>query len=628
MSGSDGVLRITDGIADAVLRAAEVAGLGVAVTVVDVEGPRNVYLSDAAVAILGFPRDELLRRPTLASVAPEDRERLEEQARSRRHGDQVSGRTETVVVQSSGRRVPIVSVSSRLTIAGLPASVSFFWDLSDQKAAEEARRAEGERFARLIAEAPDGILILRRGNVLAANLAAARLAGFDDPQGIIGRSLSEIVVPEELAMMQDRLSRRAAGEPLPPQEYRTRRPDGSLGVVEITSIPFEYEGGPVILAFARDVTERVAMQEKLASAERLAVIGTLAAGIAHEINNPLMAAALQVDLLRRMQRGDPASLEVLDALEELRQLHDRIAFIVRDLKAFSRVDDEERSPVDLSRVFDTVQRMLGPAFKGKVVPVVELGGLPPVSGSAFRIEQVFLNLVLNALQALPEGRAANRLEIRGSLVEEGRVCIEFIDNGSGIAPEDVARVFQPFFTTKPAGVGTGLGLPVCRDVVTRLGGDVHVSSVLGVGTTVRVQLPALAQPTVASQGEVAALRGRRRRVVVVDDEQLLAETLGILLGTRNDVEVFTDSEVALERLLTDAPFDVVLCDLMMPGCTGMELFRRVVERRPEDAARFVFMTGGAYTPTATQFVERAEVRHLLKPFDVAAVEALFVELGV
>lgn len=628
MAEGEGVLRSADGVADAVLRAAEVAGLGVAVTVNESGGPKNVFLSDAAVKILGDSREHLMDRPTLSMIAPEDRSRLAAFAKARREGDRDSTRIETVVSRNDGQRVPVVTVSSRLEIDGKPSTVSFFWDVSDQVAAENLRRAEGERLARLIADAPDGILILRGPLILSANRAAAALAGLADPNLMIGRSLAEIVVAEDLAMMRDRLSRRLSGEALAPQEYRTVRSDGSQGVVEITSIPFVHDGEAVILAFARDVTERVAMRGRLASAERLAVIGTLAAGIAHEINNPLMAAALQVDLLRRMQRSDPASLEVVEALEELRQMHDRIAFIVRDLKAVSRVDDDERTSVDLMRVFDTVKRMLAPASKGKAVPIANLGGLPRVMGSEFRIEQVFLNLILNALQALPDGRLENRIEIRGSRVGPDRLCLEFIDNGPGIAPADVARVFEPFFSTKPAGVGTGLGLPVCRDIVTRLGGDVEVSSVLGHGTTVRVFLVAFPDATREEPVAAPAPSGRRRRVVVVDDEQLLAETLGILLGTRNDVEVFTDPDKALERLLSDAPFDVVLCDLMMPGRTGMDLFRQVVARRPEDARRFVFMTGGAYTPSATQFVEQAEVRHLLKPFDVAAVEALFVEIGV
>jgi CheY-like chemotaxis protein len=217
--------------------------------------------------------------------------------------------------------------------------------------------------------------------------------------------------------------------------------------------------------------------------------------------------------------------------------------------------------------------------------------------------------------------------IRLTTREDGpdHVVIEVADDGPGIAAADLPRVFEPFFTTKPEGIGTGLGLAICRTIVDSLGGDISVHCPPTGGTSVRVRLraasadeerttsPPLPPPSPASV--------RRGRLLLVDDEVRLANLLVALIGDRHDVTVATNADEALARLRAGEGFDVLLCDLMMPGMTGMDLHEIVCRERPDMAPRFVFLTGGAFTERAAAFVAREDITTILKPFDLAQLEA-------
>jgi CheY-like chemotaxis protein len=208
------------------------------------------------------------------------------------------------------------------------------------------------------------------------------------------------------------------------------------------------------------------------------------------------------------------------------------------------------------------------------------------------------------------------------------VAVEITDNGAGIDPLLVDRVFDPFFTTK-RGVGVGLGLPICHSIITGLGGEIKVESQIGRGTAFRVVLPAeAALPSPQRRAPPAPkIEGSRRlRVLVVDDELPLASMLSRVLSDEHDVEVTTHAKEAL-ALLQSRPFDVVLCDLLMPVMSGMDLYRELKLQRPGLAARVVFMTGGAFTPRAAEFLASVPNPCVEKPFDLNAVRRLVHQLG-
>jgi CheY-like chemotaxis protein len=262
--------------------------------------------------------------------------------------------------------------------------------------------------------------------------------------------------------------------------------------------------------------------------------------------------------------------------------------------------------------------------------VKELGELPAVVGVGRHVEQVFVNLFLNAAYALDD-RADGRILVRARVTGE-RVVVLVEDNGCGIPKEALDVIFEPFFTTRAVGGGTGLGLSICRDLVVRPGGDLVARSTVGEGTVMevtlvratseRVEARALAPPPLPAEARTTTTS--RRRVLIVDDEPLIVRSLTKMLANRATVVGETVSASALELVLGEPEFDVIVCDVMMPGMTGIELHERVARVKPERARRFVFITGGTYTARARDYLERVSNPRLGKPFDVneliAAIE--------
>lgn len=381
---------------------------------------------------------------------------------------------------------------------------------------------------------------------------------------------------------------------------------------------------------ARRAEERRDMESRLAFADWMASVGTLAAGVAHELNNPLMYVLSNLHLTREEidARQEPAWLErVKQQLDEAIDGAVRMQHIVRDLKTFSRADDEQRGNVDVSRVLESSINICWNEIRHQATLERDFGETPPVDANESRLGQVFLNLLINATQAMPERKvSANRITARTYTDAAGWAVIEIADNGTGIAPDRLTRVFEPFFTTKNISEGTGLGLSICRNIVRDAGGTIDVQSELGRGSTFLVRLPASTRAHVpqTTPAPPIATASVRANVLVVDDEPLVGRSIRRALR-EHQVEVFSSGEEAIERLCSDEPFDVVFCDLMMPEVSGMEVYGRVSARRPEIASRFVFMTGGAFTPEAREFLDENPLVCLEKPFELRQIRDLVTE---
>jgi signal transduction histidine kinase len=390
--------------------------------------------------------------------------------------------------------------------------------------------------------------------------------------------------------------------------------------------------------------ERRRMQERLVMADRMASVGTLAAGVAHEINNPLAVVLANLDfavhdlqLLVDDARSHATSDswrewlarrigELAKPLCDARQCSERVRDIVQDLKIFWHSGTEERhGPVDVRHVLETSLRMAGNEIRHRARLVEDYAEVPPVQASESRLGQVFLNLIINAAHAIPEGRAEDHeIRIRTEIADGMRVQIEVDDTGQGIASEHMARIFDPFFTTKPAGIGMGLGLAICHRIIMDLGGEIAVRSEVGKGTSVRVLVPIATQ--VRQEGPASAppaIRlSRRGRILVVDDEPMVQSAVLRMLGREHEVVAVTRAQEAVDRLLAGEPFDVILCDLMMPHMTGMDLHAELTRSLPKTADRMVFMTAGAFTPSAHEFLARVANPRLEKPFDARSVRSL------
>ena len=381
-----------------------------------------------------------------------------------------------------------------------------------------------------------------------------------------------------------------------------------------------------LLAREQEATE---MQARLALADRMASVGTLAAGVAHELNNPLSFVMANLSFLAggvsRLAASDPdLARELGDAIHEAREGGERMRGIIRDLKTFTRAGAEGSGPVELPRVLESCLGMAWGQIRHRARLVRDLAEVPPVRGDEGKLAQVFLNLLVNAAQAIPAGAAdENEIRITARTTPAGRVSVEVRDTGRGIEPQSLRRIFDPFYTTKPVGEGTGLGLTICHNIVRALGGTIEVESTAGRGSTFRVLLP-VAEGSPAgppAPPEPPPASERRGRVLVVDDEPLVGMAVRRAIGGDHDVEVVTSARAALERLGAER-FDAVVCDLLMPEMTGMDLLEAVSERFPEIAERMLFVTGGAFTPAARRFVEENRERCLEKPFEVAVLRRL------
>lgn len=379
----------------------------------------------------------------------------------------------------------------------------------------------------------------------------------------------------------------------------------------------------------RDVTpQRKIERERAIITERMASIGRLAAGVGHEINNPLAFALGNVEILTSLLEEANFAQEDLrhdasSAVEAARVGLDRIRVIVRDLQTLSRSDDETMASVDVEAVLEQSIQIANSQLRHRARLVREYEPAPPVLGNATRLGQVFLNLLVNAAQAIPEGRVKeNTIRVRLSAAE-GSVKVEISDSGAGIEEAHLSRIFDPFFTTKAVGEGTGLGLSICRGILDAHGGTIGAESVLGAGTTFRVQLPvgqARAAPRIVASP--ASVSRNRARILVVDDEPRIREVVARMLSA-HQIVCESSGKGALSRIEAGERFDVILCDVMMPELTGMDVHREISRHDPTLASRLVFMTGGTFTETAQAYFGSLPNVRVEKPFGkVALVEAI------
>jgi len=392
-------------------------------------------------------------------------------------------------------------------------------------------------------------------------------------------------------------------------------------------------GGDRALVSVRDVTGDQEQEVRRMQAEKLASIGMLAAGVAHEINNPASFVLANVDalngLLQVLQSNLEAHPEAASALgahdlvfeamailQESKEGMARIYRIVRDLRAFAHVDDDVGRETNVNDAIESSLSLVRNELRHNTSIERSLNARRLVRGGVARLGQVFVNLIVNAGHAMSEqaGPQRNRLSVRSR--DEGEwVVVEIEDNGPGMPPEVLERVFEAFYTTKPRGVGTGLGLPISRDIVKGLGGQMSARSEVGRGSLFEIRLPAAVGHKVDDSDSVPATLVRRRlRILAVDDEVLLLKAYRRMLIDHHDVVTESAGLLALSRLEQDAAFDIVLCDLHMPGMNGASFFEKVQSRWPGLSSKFIFITGGAFTSETKAFLAQAASHCINKPF--------------
>ena len=506
--------------------------------------------------------------------------------------------------------------------------------LAAARAERRTASSQLELLATAVRSVREGVVIseVPRGQgprVVFANESFLEMTGWRQEE-VLGRSPRELcsddMAPETAQRMEAALLEGGFAR----GEVVLLHKDGSRVLNEMQLSPVRDADGQVthFVCTHRDITAQKQLQAKLMAAERIAAVGTLAAGVGHEINNPLAYLVLNLEgVAQSLVRGSEGVQEALSRLDGAREAAERIRVIVRDLKVFSRQEGEERAMLDVNAVVLPALRMAAHAVQPRARLVEEFGQPPKVLGSEARLGQVMLNLLVNALQAIPEGSPErHEVRVRTGRDDSGRALVEVSDTGCGISPQVLSHIFDPFFTTKPSSEGTGLGLPICQQIVQAHGGELKVRSEEGKGSVFTVLLPAAEAvpavapvPPVAPPPEAPALVAPeaevspRRRILIIDDEPRLAQSMRMLIEPSHDVFVTTRGAEALAWVNEGQRFDLVLCDLQMPGTTGMDVYSHLRAHAPELAERLVFISGGAYTQATRDFVRSVRNRILEKP---------------
>ena len=411
--------------------------------------------------------------------------------------------------------------------------------------------------------------------------------------------------------------------------------------------PVRNRSGAIIggIGIIEDVSEHRASQQalrqsemQLAHADRMASVGTLAAGVAHEINNPLASVLTSLDhaleQLQAIERSsDPGAKAKFAAFEvplaHARDGADRVRAIVRSLQSFARADGAGNASVDVERVMDASINLAARKFRGRARLVREYAGVSPANGDPARLGQVFVNLLVNAAHAIVEGAPdENEIRVTTGETDDGWITVDVADTGAGVAPELATRVFDPYVSEKPTTEGSGLELAICHNLVKNMGGRITLERTGPGGSSFRVSLPRVREAKDAPRSSRPPRDGKRRlRILIVEDEAILASTLRLALGDRHDIVIANSGITALDLLAKDAQFDVVLCDVMMPGKTGMDVYEALVRDHPALTSRVIFMTGGVYSERAESFFARVTAPRIEKPFSMDEIDKLLRHVG-
>ena len=384
----------------------------------------------------------------------------------------------------------------------------------------------------------------------------------------------------------------------------------------------ETGGQPLLVATIPDVTDRKRLEMQLRLADRMVSVGTLASGVAHEINNPLAYVCSNLAFLsEKLSSGvvPPEALpELREVVAETQEGASRVSAIVQDLKTFARSDEERFGPVDLHQIIEGALRLVRNDLTHRARLERALAPVPFVRGNEGRLGQVVVNLLVNAIQAFAQQDSqANFIRITTRALDEESVVVEVEDNGPGMDREVIERIFDPFFTTKPVGVGTGLGLAICHSIVQSMGGQIEVESTVGRGSLFRLVFPVYQGPAVVPVP--ARLRPEparsRRRLLLIDDEPSVGSSVRRLLQDVHEVDTVQDAREALHLLKQGERYDAILCDMVMPGMSGVDFLHELERHAPGLVRRTGLMSGGAYSPQAREFIATRSKDLLEKPFE-------------
>lgn len=574
-------------------------------------------VNEATVAMSGYGRGALLAHSSRHLFDDEA-----ELARAVEHFDRASAGTpvryECRFLRADGehRLVSITNAPVRhgAEIVGV---LGVARDVTDERASASALARAEARYARLVESASDAIFTLDDAGCFTAVNRSLELAVGISRDSLLGTPLAPLVDLRDLAAATDLLHRTLAGKRTR-ASLRFRAADGTLRTGSVITAPVLDDGVIVgALGIMRDVTDEQRITDQMLQQEKLAAVGQLVSGVAHELNNPLAAVMAFSELL--LASSAATDDDARSAIETIHHEAGRAAKIVTHLLTFARQRPAERMDADLNEIVTDTVTLRRYALRAAQIDLdVDLDpALPRTWADPFQLQQVVLNLITNAEQALAEWSGPRRIVIT-TRRHAKRLVIAVQDTGPGVAPEQRDRIFNPFFTTKPVGQGTGLGLSISDGIVRQHGGQIRVESTPGEGATFFVELPIAPRgesPTALPRTSVPANRPARR-LLVVDDETPIRVAISTFLTTLGHDVTVAAGGLDARALLQSREYDVVLLDLRMPDLGGDALFEELRERDDRHVHRVVFVTGDAVSDDARRFLARAGRPVVGKPFQL------------
>ncbi len=581
------------------------------------------YISPAIEQIAGYKPEEAVGKPFLRQfIHPDDLPEVLENFQNTLSGNPPQPR-EYRGVARDGNIFYLRTSSRPIMKDGKPAGVSgTLTNITERKQAEEALKKSEAQYKTLTESSLTGIYIIQDDKYVYVNDRFAKMHGYT-PGEVVGMEYWKLVHPDERETARERMARRLRGESAPAQFIGERiTSDGrNLWVDVITSV-IEYKSKPAIIGNLVDITERKkleqereAMQQRAQVASRLAAVGEMAAGIAHEINNPLTGVIGYAELLA--SREDLPE-DVRKDLATIDQGARRVADIVKRLLIFARQTKPSRDYVSIKELIENTLELRAYQLKtGNIAVTTEFApDLPATVADGGQLQQVFLNIIVNAETEMKLAHGRGKLLIKTRKVDN-HMLISFTDDGPGINKENLEKIFDPFFTTREVGKGTGLGLSICYGIIAEHNGRIWAESQLGKGATFLIELPIVTEMEKTEDTEpVAEPRTvTSARILVVDDEEVIREFLSrVLTGEGHQVETADNAAEALEKMQSGR-YRLILLDIKMPGMSGVELYWRLKGIAKSLTDRVVFVTGDVMGADTEKFLEETGAPYITKPFD-------------
>jgi PAS domain S-box-containing protein len=573
----------------------------------------------------GYSSEELLGKPFIEFVHPEDRDALIQRYKERLAGKPAAHPARFRVNHKNGEIRWAETEVVTIDWEGRPATLVFAHDITEQRRAAEALRESEDRFRTLFESSKDAILIVAAaGEIVAINSAGRDLFGYTEEEIASINAMDFYVNPDD----RDRFRRRIETQGYTKDfEITYRKKDGTLvECLETATVVRDSEGRVVGYQGAiRDVTEHKRMEHRLIQAEKLSSLGGMISGVAHELNNPLTSIIGNAQLLMRKE----ILPDFRNKLEVIQSESVRCTKIVGGLLSFAREHKPERRMIDVNTVLMESLRLREYDLKVNNVHVdTKLADdLPETSADPYQLQQVFINLINNSHDALRE-KGGGTLSIRSSFKDDF-VRVVFTDDGPGIEPGNLNRIFDPFFTTKDVGKGTGLGLSIAYGIIHEHGGTIDAESRPGKGSLFTIRIPIVQQNDPAEQDEEAPSSKkpvRKRGILIVEDEESLGKFISeALVEEGYSVRTVSRGEEAIE-LLKVLRFDLIITDLKMPGVGGKELYTYIRKHVPNLADRVLFMTGDVLGKDTQRFLEITGNPCIEKPFDLARLFMMISEI--